>query len=179
MNKTSIITLSATLLLALSACSTSGEATGQSSTPPSQAAKPAPAAEAPAPAGTSGTSKFGQVWKYEDGLTITVSKPVAAVGTDTSTAAGQPLSVYTVTIVNGSETPLKPAAYATVNYGAEGVSADQVFDSAAGIGATFDNTILPGKRATVKMGFAHPTTAKDVIFSIAPDFGHSDAIFVN
>lgn len=182
MKNITIITLSAALLLGLSACSEGGGPTGEASTPasaPAAASKVEAPAKAEEPTATTGTSKFGQVWKYDDGLTITVSKPAAAVGTDTSTAPGQPISVYTVTIVNGAATALKPTAFATVNHGAEGLPAEQVFDSAAGIGATFNNTILPGKRATVKMGFAHPTTAKDVIFSIAPDFGHSDAIFVN
>ncbi len=174
------ITLSAALLLGLSACSAGGGPTGEASTPASAPAAKAPApAKAEEPSATTGTSKFGQVWKYDDGLTITVSKPAAAVATDTSTAAGQPMSVYTVTIVNGSKEALKPTAFATVNHGAEGLPAEQVYDSAAGIGASFSNTILPGKRATVKMAFAHPATAKDVIFSIAPDFAHSDAIFVN
>lgn len=177
MKNLSVITLSAALLLGLSACSGGGP-TGEASTPASApAAQSAPQTEEPS--GTTGTSKFGQVWKYDDGLTITVSKPAASVGTETSTAAGKPISVFTVTIVNGTKEAVKPLAFPTVNHGAEGLSAEQVFDSAAGLGGGFDNTILPGKRATVKMGFDMPTNAKDVIFSIAPDMAHSDAIFVN
>ena len=175
MKNLSVITLSAALLFGLSACSQGGGPTGDPSTPAS-----APAAETKAeePAKT-GTSKLGQVWKYDDGVTVTVSKPVAGTATETSTAPGKPISIYTVTIVNGGKEALKPTAFATVNFGAEGESAQQVFDSAAGLLGGFDNTILPGKRATVKMAYAHPANAKDIIFSIAPDFAHSDAIFVN
>jgi hypothetical protein len=179
MKNLSVITLSAALLLGLSACS-GGAPTGEASQPASApAAAPAPAPKAEEPSATTGTSKFGQVWKYDDGLTITVSKPVAGTATETATAPGKPLSIYTVTIVNGSKEALKPLAYPTVNYGAEGVSAEQVYDTAQGLGDTFDNTILPGKRATVKYAFDMPTTAKDVIFSITPDLSHSDAIFTN
>lgn len=186
MKNTIITTLSIAALLGLSACSTGGAATGEASTPASapasKGAAPAPApapAKTEEPAATSGTAKFGQVWKYNDGVSITVSKPAPGVGTDSSTAAGKPISIYTVTIVNGAKEPLKPTAYANVSHGPEGVTAEQVFDSAQGLGMGFSNTILPGKRATVKLGFALPATAKDVTFSIAPDFGHSDALFVD
>lgn len=180
MNKIITTALSATLLIALSACSGGGP-TGEASQPASApAAAPAPVTEPqPEPAGTSGTSKFGQVWKYEDGVTLTVSKPAAGTATETATAPGKALSIYTVTIVNGGKEPLKPTAFPTVNFGPEGVSAEQVYDSAQGLSDSFDNTILPGKRATVKYAFDMPVNAKDVIFSITPDFGHSDAIFTN
>lgn len=175
MKNFTIITITAALLFGATACGGSdGGPTGQPSSATAQKEAPAPAESK-----DDGVAAFGEVWKYDDGVTITVSKPSAVTASDTATKAGAKLSVFTVTIMNGTKDIMTPLGYGQVNYGAEGVTAEQVYDSAQGLMGTFSNKILPGKKATVKMAFEMPATAKDVLFSISPDMSHSDAIFSN
>jgi hypothetical protein len=188
MKKLSIATLSLALLLGATACSTEGAPTATPTTtqpgvtaPPAPVSAPEPYTESPAATPTptdDGIAKFGETWKYDDGVAMTVSKPQAGVSTESSTNPGAKLTVLTLTITNGGKTPLKPVGFATVTYGPEGVPAEQVYDSAQGLAENWPQTILPGKKATIKAAFAMPADSKDVTLTISPTFEHAEAIFV-
>jgi hypothetical protein len=190
MKNFTITTIALSLLLGATACSAGGPSSEPATTLPASSA-PAPAepkatvetpseTPTPEPAPTpedDGVATFGETWKYPDGTTISVSKPAASVSTESSTQPGAQLSVFTMSITNGTSKPLQPAAVATVTYGPNGIPAEQVYDSAQGLAQGFDNVILPGKKATIKAAFALPPTEKDVTLTIAPSFEYAEAIF--
>lgn len=172
----------AALVAALTGCTTGGTPTdAESGAQPSATATPAaPAAEETAD--TSGTASFGTEWKYDDGLTIKVD--YAGAGQASGTAAGAEatagqIRLFDVSVTNGAAEPFDPALLMVdANFGPTGTAAQTVFDSAAGLGDSFQGVILPGNTQTVRMAYAIPTDGpQDVQFVITPDFVHDEAIF--
>jgi len=177
-NIASIATVSLALLLGATACSTGGEVTPAAA--PAATSAPAPVPATPEPA-DDGTASFGETFTYKDGIAVTVSAPELSTAGQYAAgaeASGGEIQVFTVTLVNGTSEVLDPiGTYITANFGADGTAAQQVFDSASGLGLTFEGKILPGKKQVGKVAFAIPAAETDVLVSVTPDFAHDAALF--
>jgi hypothetical protein len=96
----------------------------------------------------------------------------------TSQAAARYVSL-TVTLTNGSDKNVD-AMGTTLAVTANDNAADQVFDSAKGIGGSPTSTVLPGKSITYTVAFKLPTKARaDLQVEVRPSFGfgYQPAIF--
>lgn len=186
------------LVIGLTACGGTGGSTSTApapdgTTPPvttSPTSEAAPFTEptteftpAPEPTPTEdGPAKFGQVFEYNDGMTISVAPPTPGMASDTAAGADQTageLMILTVTITNGTKKVFDPSIVrADLNYGADGTAAERVFDSAQNLGSGFEGKILPGKRQVAKLAFAVPAHPGEVLVSISPSFSHNEALFM-
>lgn len=176
MKKSFVLTLGGAALatsLLLTGCSTGGAPSGDKA----PAAASTPAAKA-TPKST--TAKFGEVYKYDDGVTISVSAPVAFKPGQYAAGADQAQNIMmTFTIVNGSAKNLNPLAFPKVS--SASVEASSVFDSenTALVGFAPTTVILPGGKSTWTEGFSVADATKLIVqFSPAP-FKYDDAIFTN
>jgi hypothetical protein len=149
---------------------------------PSAAAPEAPGA--PADASTpeeSTTGAFGQNITWPDGVAVTVSEP-KAYRPSSSAATDQAAARYvsmTVTVTNGSDKNIE-ATGTTLAATANGTPADQVFDSAKGIGGSPSSTVLPRKSITYTVAFGLPAKEQvDLQVEVRPSFGlgYQPAIF--
>jgi hypothetical protein len=140
--------------IALAGCS--GTTTAASSSQHSHKAK-APAAQqaAPAPTPTPPASfAFGDTATFSDGVTISISAPTpyTPVGTDTAGLTFPHDVRDTVTIHNGSTTPIDQPAYVTVATSG-GQSAPDIFDEST-VNQVPAVTILSGQSLTYPIGFS-------------------------
>ena len=137
--------------------------------------------DASAPKDESTIGAFGQTITWPDGLAVTVSEPQAyqpSSAAATSRAPARYVSL-TVTLTNESAKNVE-AAGTTMAVTANGTAADQVFDTAKGIGGSPTSTVLPGKSITYTVAFGLPTTARaDLQVEVRPSFGigYQPAIF--
>lgn len=125
-------------------------------------------------------AQFGDSWDYDDGISVTVVAVGPAIATDTAAGAeatGGEMVLFDVTITNNSKAIFDPSmVYTTVNYAS--TTAEQVFDSAAGIMPTFEGKILPGGSLTERQAYAIPTSVpNDVLFSVSPSWDHDESLF--
>ena len=84
-----------------------------------------------------------------------------------------------VTMTNKSDKNLE-ATGTSLSATASGAPADQVFDSARGIGGSPTSTVLPGKSITYTVAFGLPTKDRvDLQVEVRPSFGfgYQPAIF--
>jgi hypothetical protein len=178
MNKKSITALTIAGFIAasisLSACSTGGTNTGN-----------APAADtvkssAPAAPAKPVNPAFGQTFTYKDGVSITVSAPVAFTPGQYAAGATQAHDViFTFTIKNGSTKNLNPVVSPQVT--SAGVAGSDVFDSQTPDLAGFPPTaaVLPGGSITWKSGFSVADPTKLIVQVSPAPFLYDDAIFTN
>lgn len=205
MKTISIAGASLALLVGLTACGTGTGGTVSSSAPASSSPAPAPdgttppvttspTAEAapaftepttepePTPTEDDGPAKFGQVFEYEDGMTISVGAPTSGMATDTAAGAEETageIMILTVTITNGTKKVFDPnLVRADLNYGADGTAAQRVYDSAQNLGSGFEGKILPGKKQVAKLAFGVPAHPGEVLVSISPSFSYNEAMFL-
>lgn len=144
-------------------------------------------AESPSPsessssdeAADSGIAKFGQTYKWDDGLTVTISEPKSfkpgeyAAGGEKAKAH----ALFNITVTNGSDQPFDPSLFiATLTSGEE--EGEQVFDSENGLEGSPNTKVLPGKKVKFTLGFGLKDL-KDVVLEVTPDFEHDSAIFSN
>lgn len=157
--------------LALTGCSTggapSGDAPAAAKTTPSAAAKPT-------------TAKFGTVYKYDDGVTVSVSAPVAFTPGQYAAGATQAQNIkLTFTITNGTKKNLNPLTLPKVS--SNGTEAVNVIDVADTSMTSFAPTgvILPGGHSTWTAGYSVADAANLIVqFSPGP-LAYDDAIFTN
>ncbi|WP_367136579.1 MULTISPECIES: hypothetical protein [Streptomyces] len=121
------------------------------------------------------TASFGDTYAYRDGLKVTVTQP--AKFTPSSTALGheagnQPVR-FTVALSNGGKDPLDTAGVlVTLESGAKADRAQQVFDSASGVGTPFTGSLEP--KASGKATFAFdvpPGGLGKLNVAVRPGFG--------
>ncbi|MFD8572235.1 DUF4190 domain-containing protein [Streptomyces sp. NPDC059639] len=108
---------------------------------------------------------------YDDDLTVTVSNAVTfnpnayAVGH----TKGNKAYKVTVTVTNDSKAKFDATLLtADARAGKDGVTAEGIFDDK--VGAGFNGTILPGKKATVVYAFDAPADAKNLTVEVTPSF---------
>lgn len=153
--------------------------TASASAPPS--ATPSPQSEvvpppaAPAPA--DGVGKFGQKFTWDDGLTATVTAPVAYKPSNTAagTEGYKQFLTVTVTLKNGSDERFDTSLMVARAQSSD-EEASEVFDSEKNMGGTPYVTVLPGRSITFKQAFG-VKDVKDFVYSLTPSFDHDEAIF--
>ncbi|MDK1361404.1 hypothetical protein QNO00_14155 [Arthrobacter sp. zg-Y1219] len=89
-------------------------------------------------------------------------------------SSGGQVVVLELAITNNTGEAWDPAgADGTMTYGAEGVTADEVFSYENGwSGGYFTSTLLPGRTATVNTAYAIPNVGLgDLVFEFTPESG--------
>lgn len=116
--------------------------------------------------------------QYEDGLAVKVGKPAKFRPSDVSAGhnRGNHAIKFTVTFLNESTTSFDLGmASAEVAFGADGVNAEQVFDTKTDF---FEGTIAPGRKRTFTLAFSAPTSDLSVIdVAVSPSWEHQAALF--
>lgn len=102
---------------------------------------------------------WGQTRTYEDGLAVTVARPSAFTPSDTSAGHREEnrAVAWKITLKNGTPENFKTGLVSVyAKYGTAGEQAEQVFDSAQGVGSGFEGSVSPGRTATVTYVFDIP-----------------------
>ena len=182
MKKNYITTLpiSVALIATVAACgvpaTTSAEETGSNRPTASAEAASEPSA---APK-DDGTAKFGSTYKWKDGLSVTVSKPVNYKPSDSSSVSfgeqkAKGYRLFTVTVVNKTGKPYDGTLFnVTMQSGNEEM--DQVFDSAKKIDGPPSTKLLNGRESKFKIVFG-VNNPKDMVMEVSPGFEYDSVIF--
>jgi hypothetical protein len=189
MNK-SIMAIALSGVLVTSACAStggkaSGEATGSnrpavtSSSSSSSSVESEPVEETPTDEGTTEDPaqdtelKFGEPFTWEDGLSMTVSKP-KKYNPDSDMGYDYGIKL-TVTIVNKTGKRFDPSMFtASMQKGNE--EAEEIFDSANGVEGAPSTKLLNGREAKFVIAF-EAKTSDDLVLEVAPSFEHESVIY--
>ncbi|MDB1087220.1 DUF4352 domain-containing protein [Streptomyces sp. ACA25] len=113
----------------------------------------------------------GETAAWDSGLKVTVSEPEAFTPDEWAAGHTEGNDSYTfgVTIENtGNEDVDADWLIFTARAGDDGVSAEQIHDSASGIGADMLGTVRPGQKATTTIAFDVPADAGSLSLEIEP-----------
>ncbi|MEU8547994.1 DUF4352 domain-containing protein [Streptomyces roseoverticillatus] len=105
------------------------------------------------------TASFGDTYAYRDGLKVTVSQPVKFTPSSTALGheAGNQAVKLTIVLTNGGRSPLDTAGVlVTLESGDKADRAQQIFDSASGVGTPFTGTLEPGGSGKADLAFDVP-----------------------
>lgn len=123
-----------------------------------------------------GTVAFGQAYKWDDGLQVTISAPKSYKPSRWAAAKkSKYYLVMTVTVLNGTSATYEPAMFHLSAQSGDSES-DQVFDSGKGVGGGPDTKLLKGRQAKWKVAFA-VQNPKDLVLEVTPDFEHDSVIY--
>lgn len=158
---------------------------GMSSAPQVESGSgPAASSTAAASDDTSGTTaKFGQKFKYADGLEVEVTKvetgklgAYALVG-DKEAKKGAPFTKLSVRVRNGSGETVDSIGSTQMHYGPDGDEADAVYDGSK-VPQEITGKIVKGKSKTGVYGYVVPKKYRDdVQFEVTVDFVHEAVVF--
>lgn len=170
----------ALLAVALVACAPSTQSAGTTSAPPT--GSNAPAESTPAETTTSEAAvnpKFGETYTWDDGLAVTVSTPAPYTLSDSGYVGnpGAAQVAFDVKVVNtGTANYEVVGMYLSLQSG--NVEAEQIFDTANGLGGAPSTPVLPGREAVFKVGFgvADPV---DLVMQVTPGFDYEAVIFTS
>jgi len=124
------------------------------------------------------TATFGQAFTWEDGLSLTVSKPSSfkpsqwAAGTDQF----KKYVVFDVRVVNKTGKAWDPSLI-SASVQSSNKEGEQVFDSEK-LGDEPSTKLLNGREVKYKIAFG-VADPKDLVLEIAPDWEHESAIFTS
>lgn len=125
-----------------------------------------------------GQLKFGKSFTWDDGITITVSKPKVFTPSQYSKIKGAKTHVrFDVTVVNKSDNTLDlTLAYITLQ--SNNQEAEQVFDSAKGLKGSPSTKLLKGREAKWAVGFG-VVNANDLVMDVAlqDDFSRQGIVY--
>jgi len=140
-----------------------------------------PTATEPTETDGGGVASFDETFTYEDGLRLSIVKVRTDRLSDTGCCArpGTPLVVFMFKLSNGTGKLFDPTGFsAQVSYGTRGKAAEQVFDSAQGLGDGFRQKLLPGRAAVADYAYAVPSREMhDVVVQVDVDFLEHDSVF--
>lgn len=176
------VAVAATLLIALTGCTSVSSATGDSSDtkPPASQSDTATGEAAVETAAVPNVLKFGETYTWEDNMSMSVSLG-SYVPTEYAAGADQANHILvTVTLTNNSDETYEPLVMGSMVSG--GVKASSITDVGGPVElAVFAPTdpILPGNSITWNEAWSVVDLAS-LQYSIAPSsFGYDDAIFTN
>ena len=129
----------------------------------------------------SGVTKLGETFTWEDGLAVTLGKPVLLKDFEYPDLLMRDQRAYTfkVTVKNGTSERYDPSEFfATASSGEDEV--DSLFDSANKLNGSPDTVILPGQSRTWLIGFP-VTKGEGIQIEVSPtlDGDYFTAIFVS
>lgn len=165
----------ASLLALTTGC---GGTSGSPLTSTSPAPKPTTtSSSAPAaPAADPSALRFGTSYRYDDGLTLTVTDPVTFTPSSWAYPSSKTAWKVQVTLTNGSSTAYDPSMfYATASVG--GTEVDQVFDNAKKLSGSPSTKVRPGKTVSFWIGFTGKPTG-DLAIDIRPSWEHDEVTYV-
>ncbi|MFB6842712.1 DUF4190 domain-containing protein [Streptomyces sp. NPDC056361] len=130
-----------------------------------------------APAGDAGKKNKGagladgDTSVYDDDVKVTVSDPKPYTPGEYAVGHTKGNTAYQVTVVieNGGKEKFDTALVSlSATAGTDGVASEQIFDDK--VGAGFEGTIMPGKKATITVAFDAPKAAKNLTVEVNPGF---------
>ncbi|MFG3038837.1 DUF4190 domain-containing protein [Streptomyces sp. NPDC048330] len=129
-----------------------------------------------APAADAGKNKGagladGDTSVYDDDVKVTVSDPKPFSPGEFAIGHTKGNKAYQVTVVieNGGKEKFDTTLVSfSATAGKDGVAAEQIMDDK--VGAGFEGTIMPGKKATVTVAFDAPEDAKNLTVEVNPGF---------
>lgn len=131
----------------------------------------------PSPAEREPNPSFGDDWTYENGVTVTLSQPADYTPSDSSfDPSNAPAHVtFEVTVTNDGEEDYDPVLL-SLSAQSGSTPAEQIFDSAQGVGGSPSTTLLPGRSVTfpVAFGVQDPT---DLVVEVSPGFEYQSVVF--
>ena len=135
--------------------------------------QPTDAASTPA---DSGTLAFGQTYKWDDGLQVTITKPATYKPSKWAVTSGKEKNnlVVTVTLVNGTGAKFDPSMFHLSAQSGD-ADAEGVYDSGKGVGSSPETKLLPGRQAKWKAAF-NVKNPKDLVLEVARDFDPDSVI---
>jgi hypothetical protein len=147
-----------------------------SSSSSSSSAPDAVETEEPAPEDTE--FKFGESVKFDDGLSVTISKPKAFKPSQYAAFDKEPAYVrITITVVNKTGATYDPSAfYATLQ--SANVEATSVYDSDKKIEGGPQTKLLKNREAKWDLGFG-VKNPKDLVLEVTPGFEYNSVIFTS
>ncbi|WP_424888753.1 hypothetical protein [Streptomyces sp. XH2] len=121
------------------------------------------------------TASFGDTYAYRDGLRVTVTQPVKFTpsGTALGHEAGNQAVKLTVALANGGRNPLDTSGVlVTLESGAKADRAQQIFDSASGVGTPFTGSLEPNGSGKATVAFDVPPGGLGRLdVAVRPGFG--------
>jgi len=147
-----------------------GSSGSSSSDAPSDAAEPTEEAAE--------NAAFGEVFTYDDGISVSVAAPEPFTPGEYASGADQAATVvFSVTVQNDSTANFDPAlVFTSVSSG--GTEADAVYDVEQGVQGSPSTTVPAGQSVTWQEAFSVADPAQ-VVFEIAPGFDYDDAVFTS
>jgi hypothetical protein len=127
-------------------------------------------------------AKFGEKYVYSDGLEVEVIRirngrfTASQVEYADDVKRGDPYSVFTIRVKNGSPKTVELVGSVTVSYGPDGEPAEQTYllDEAEEL----TGKLIKGKSRSAGFVFLIPPRFyDDVVLEVAPDFEHDSAVF--
>ncbi|MEU9608613.1 DUF4352 domain-containing protein [Streptomyces sp. NPDC048057] len=115
----------------------------------------------------------GDTASYDDGLKVTVTEAKKFTPGEYAAghASGNKAYKVTVSLENtGTKSFDTVLTIVDARAGADGVTAEKIYDDAVGMG--FDGNVAPGKKATVTFGFSSPADAKNLTVEVSPGFDY-------
>lgn len=153
---------------------------GSTSAPVNPSASNDPSAAPDTSKQDSGEVGFDQVYTYDDGVAIEVTKTKVRKISELAAGGrpGEPMVVFTIKVTNKSDQNLDGDLLSVdATYGKDGENADTVFDS-SNIGDTISGTINKGRSKTGAYAFAVPKKGQsDVRLEVAPGFDYESVTF--
>jgi hypothetical protein len=176
-----ILPLVAVAAFTLAGCGTSGEVSDKAAAgvnrPADTTSAEQAASESPA---TPANPKFGEIYKYDDGLTVTISAPQPYTPSDSAfigSSAPAAFVAFDVTVVNGTQANFDPSMF-SVSLQSTNVEQEEIFDSANSVGGSPSTAILPGRESVFKVAFG-ATDPNDLVMQVSPSFEHDSVIFTS
>lgn len=136
----------------------------------SDSASPSPTEAAP--------QKFGTRFTYEDGLVVSVARPV--IFHPSEYAAKEKAHAYVVlkvTVINGTGKRYDPSVFNT-SVQSSNVEGSSVYDSENGLEGAPSTSVLPGRETTFKVAFG-VADPKDLVVEVTPGFEYEASIFTS
>lgn len=124
---------------------------------------------------------FGEVFTWEDGVSMSVSAPTPFTPTEYAAGAvpGNTNLVFSVNVTNGSDTTYSPSIWETVSSG--GAEASMISDIDNPIGEISwgpTTAMLPGDTVTWLVAYSVADPAA-ILFETSPGFAYEYALFTN
>jgi hypothetical protein len=112
------------------------------------------------------TLAFGKAYTWDDGITVTVGKPMSFRPSEyAAVEKGKRYVKFTVTVVNKSNKPVD-LGLTYISVQSKNEEADEVFDSGSGLKGPPDTKVLKGRVSEFDVGFG-VADPKDVVMEIA------------
>lgn len=125
------------------------------------------------------TFAFGQTVTYDDGISVTISKPAAFKPSEyaAGTEGFSKFVIFTITILNKSGKTFDPGLTSESVMSGD-VEGSEIFDSEHNLGGSPSTKILNGRKVTYKVAFGVRNPA-DLVMEFAPSWEHDSAMFTS